>query len=446
MKKTIRTIGMAALCLFLSSVALAQTAALKIGDKVPDLTINNIINYKTTSAKLSDFTGKLLILDFWATWCSTCIPSLNSLDSLQQYFGEDLIVLPVSRQPATIIRSQIEKWRWKLPFVTADTVLAGLFPHHSLPHQVWIRDGKVMSVTAHFSATASNIKAALNNSSLELAGKNDRLDFDPSMPLMYKGNGGSPERLDYQSVITGYMDGLGHTSRFSKGIIQVTNNSVSHLYRKALEQRYPWTRYNNRIKIELPASLKERLAPPERLDAESRAVWYRKNGYCYNLLMPPGTPVLRMAELMYSDLDRIFPVSPGISAEVEKVKVKCLVLKLLPDHEMTGSSGGKRVYEKTTSLIRVLNRPFRTFADVLAFEYQDLPMPFINGVEYTGNSDLEINAPITDLVAVGKELKRYGLYLAEEECLIEMLVFRPSASQHSATSSSSVLPLFEPKK
>ena len=40
MKKTIQTIVLAALCLFLSSAARAQTAALKIGDKVPDMTIN----------------------------------------------------------------------------------------------------------------------------------------------------------------------------------------------------------------------------------------------------------------------------------------------------------------------------------------------------------------------------------------------------------------------
>ncbi len=447
MKKTIQTIVLAALCLFLSSAARAQTKPLKIGDQVPDIIINNIINYKSSSAKLSDFKGKLLILDFWATWCSTCIPSLNSLDSLKQEFGEDLVVLPVSRQQATTVKPLVEKWGWKLPFATADTTLAKLFPHRSLPHQIWIRDGKLMSVTAHFSATASNIKAALNDKALELRGKNDRLDFDPTKPLMYKGNGGSPDRLDYQSVITGYMDGLGHTSRFSKGIIQLSNNSVLHLYRKALEVKHKWIRYNNRIKMDLPFSLMERINPPGNLHGESKALWYRENAYCYNLFMPAVTPEIRMAEWMYADLNRVFPLSLGISAEVEQVKVKCLVLKSLPGFEGITSRGGEKIYKKTDSLILIRNRPFRMFADVLAFEYQNLQMPLINEVEFNGASDIQIKAPLTELPAVKNELKKHGLYLAEEERLIEMLVFRLFDPQHSATTnSSSVLPKFNSEK
>lgn len=43
---------------------------LTIGDTLPDVEINNIVNYKAKSVKASDFKGKLLILDFWAT----CVP------------------------------------------------------------------------------------------------------------------------------------------------------------------------------------------------------------------------------------------------------------------------------------------------------------------------------------------------------------------------------------
>ncbi|MGB4400563.1 MAG: TlpA disulfide reductase family protein, partial [Daejeonella sp.] len=96
MKKTIQTIAMATLCLFLSNTALAQTAALKIGDKVPDVTINNISNYKSTSAKLSDFKGKLLILDFWATWCAPCIAMIPKMDSLEKAFEGKVAFLSVT--------------------------------------------------------------------------------------------------------------------------------------------------------------------------------------------------------------------------------------------------------------------------------------------------------------------------------------------------------------
>ncbi len=67
MKKTIEYIVLAALCYFFSAAALhAQPVPLKIGDRAPDITIK-AVNHTSSTLKLSDFKGKLLILDFWAT-------------------------------------------------------------------------------------------------------------------------------------------------------------------------------------------------------------------------------------------------------------------------------------------------------------------------------------------------------------------------------------------
>jgi thiol-disulfide isomerase/thioredoxin len=87
MKKITIYIVLAMLCL--NFAVMAQNSKpptnLKIGDKVPEITISNILNYKdstgkpSTSAKISEFKGKLLILDFWATWCTPCIKYLPEL-------------------------------------------------------------------------------------------------------------------------------------------------------------------------------------------------------------------------------------------------------------------------------------------------------------------------------------------------------------------------------
>src|SRR5690349_12062447 len=69
---------------------------LTIGDTMQDVEINNIVNGKKGSVKVSDFKGKLLILDFWATWCSPCIKVMPKLDSLQKYFGSKIQILPVT--------------------------------------------------------------------------------------------------------------------------------------------------------------------------------------------------------------------------------------------------------------------------------------------------------------------------------------------------------------
>lgn len=46
---------------------------------------------------LSDFAGKVVVLNFWATWCPPCVEEMPSLQRLQDLLGEDgLAVVAVS--------------------------------------------------------------------------------------------------------------------------------------------------------------------------------------------------------------------------------------------------------------------------------------------------------------------------------------------------------------
>ena len=42
-------------------------------------------------SSLDDFKGKLVVLNFFASWCSTCIEEMPSLERLQQQFGSDCL-------------------------------------------------------------------------------------------------------------------------------------------------------------------------------------------------------------------------------------------------------------------------------------------------------------------------------------------------------------------
>ena len=77
----------------------------------PRFTLLNLKGEKVDSA---DFQGKVILLNFWATWCSPCrqeIPSLNDL--YHQYKEEGLAVIGISldRGGAEEIQKFVEKFR-----------------------------------------------------------------------------------------------------------------------------------------------------------------------------------------------------------------------------------------------------------------------------------------------------------------------------------------------
>lgn len=51
--------------------------------------------------KLSDFKGKIVLLDFWATWCGPCRRGIPDLVELQKQYKEDLVVIGISLDSQT---------------------------------------------------------------------------------------------------------------------------------------------------------------------------------------------------------------------------------------------------------------------------------------------------------------------------------------------------------
>ncbi len=50
-------------------------------------------NAQEMQVQLSQFTGKIVLLNLWATWCPPCIEELPALDRLQQRLGKDNFVI-----------------------------------------------------------------------------------------------------------------------------------------------------------------------------------------------------------------------------------------------------------------------------------------------------------------------------------------------------------------
>src|SRR5471030_2698404 len=57
--------------------------AIRIGESVPFTHIDKIVHYSERNSQLDKFKGKLLILDFWHQFCSTCIAAFPKMEVLQ---------------------------------------------------------------------------------------------------------------------------------------------------------------------------------------------------------------------------------------------------------------------------------------------------------------------------------------------------------------------------
>jgi len=58
-------------------------------DAPPDQPRMNFATFNGTQMKLSDYEGKIILLNVWATWCAPCIAEMPTLDRLQMAMGDE---------------------------------------------------------------------------------------------------------------------------------------------------------------------------------------------------------------------------------------------------------------------------------------------------------------------------------------------------------------------
>ncbi len=132
---------------------------LLVGKQVPGV---NLAAADGKEISLESFRGKIVLLDFWATWC---VPCLESLPAVERFYREtrdkDLVILSVDedeepRKAAQFWKSHNEPWQ---NYHGSDQAMKQ-FPVHGIPYFVLIdRSGKV--VFSHAGLDEAGLRAAL---------------------------------------------------------------------------------------------------------------------------------------------------------------------------------------------------------------------------------------------------------------------------------------------
>jgi peroxiredoxin len=65
-----------------------------VGDRAPSF---ELADDSGSGARLEDYRGKYVLVNFWATWCAPCVQEVPSLNTLQREFEENgFVVLGIS--------------------------------------------------------------------------------------------------------------------------------------------------------------------------------------------------------------------------------------------------------------------------------------------------------------------------------------------------------------
>ncbi len=118
--------------------------------KAPSLTLRSI---EGQTVRLSDYRGKVVLINFWATWCPPCRAEIPDLVRLQREYGKDgLQIIGVTYPPEQLerVRNLTRELKVNYPVAlgTRETK-AGFSPDESLPLTVIIdREGTIRGIIA----------------------------------------------------------------------------------------------------------------------------------------------------------------------------------------------------------------------------------------------------------------------------------------------------------
>lgn len=88
----------------------------KIGEPIGDF---ELLDLEGKAVKLSDYAGKTVLINAWATWCPPCRAEMPALEAYyQQYQQSDFVVLAVNAgEPQQLAAEFINSYKYTFPVV-----------------------------------------------------------------------------------------------------------------------------------------------------------------------------------------------------------------------------------------------------------------------------------------------------------------------------------------
>lgn len=126
-------------------------APIVAGATLPDFELQTLDGARSKFSDLRAGGTKVIMINFWATWCASCVVEMPSIVQLRRSFkdkGFEVLAINVDENPAAVVPKAVRELGIDFPvYVDPETKLAALFDVHAIPLTVIIDgSGKVLFV------------------------------------------------------------------------------------------------------------------------------------------------------------------------------------------------------------------------------------------------------------------------------------------------------------
>ena len=146
------------------------TTVAKQGTVAPDFTVEM---FDGKSVKLSDLRGKVVLVNFWATWCPPCREELTRVQKeiIDRFAGKEFVFLPISRgEEHHTVAAFRKRMGYTFPMgLDPDQKIFRRYATYYIPRNFLIdREGKVVLASigydkAEFAHLIETIEKTINN-------------------------------------------------------------------------------------------------------------------------------------------------------------------------------------------------------------------------------------------------------------------------------------------
>jgi peroxiredoxin len=114
-----------------------------VGQPAPSFSTTNLAG---ATLSLEDFRGRVVVLNFWATWCPPCRVEMPELDAYQAEMGDRMVVLGIDMgEPATVIAPFVREYGLRFPILLDESgTIAMTYAVTGLPTSIILDRGGII--------------------------------------------------------------------------------------------------------------------------------------------------------------------------------------------------------------------------------------------------------------------------------------------------------------